>query len=103
MECYTIPLRVTSSLTILCICVFGMYQTHYQSIRFISLPIQDQANILHGIRGGWTMRSKIKNVVLLREAANQSMTMEKWIGYKEEGSLIPRGRQSRKEIEGSEL
>mgnify|MGYP000344262472 CR=1 FL=1 len=69
----------------------------------MSLPIQDQANVLHGIRGGWTMRSKIKNVVLLREAANQRMTMEKWIGYKEEGSLIPRGRQSRKEIEGSEL
>ena len=49
----------------------------------MSLPIQDQANVLHGIRGGWTMRSKIKNVVLLREAANQRMTMEKWIGYEE--------------------
>ena len=69
----------------------------------MSLPIQDQANILHGIRGGWTMRSKIKNVVLLREAANQRMTMEKWIGYKEEGSLIPRGRGTPDRIEGSKL
>ena len=29
--------------------------------------------------------------------------MEKWIGYKEEGSLIPRGRGSLDRIEGSEL
>ena len=35
----------------------------------MSLPLQDQANILHGIRGGWTMRSKIVNVVLLGEVA----------------------------------
>ena len=36
--------------------------------RFISLPMPDQANILHGIRGGWT------NALLLREGANQRMT-----------------------------
>ena len=47
------------------------------------LPIQDQANILHGIRGGWTMRSEIINALMLREVANQRMKMEKWIGYEE--------------------
>ena len=31
--------------------------------------------------------------LLIREAANQRTTMEKGIGYKEEGSLIPRGRE----------
>ena len=69
----------------------------------MSLPLQDQANILHGIKGGWIMRAEIINALLIREASTQRKTMEKWIGYKEEGSLIPRGRQSRKEIEGSEL
>ena len=38
--------------------------------RFMSLRIQDQANILHGIRRGWTMRSKIINDLLLRETAD---------------------------------
>ena len=32
----------------------------------MSLPLQDQANILHGIRGGWTMRSEIINALLIR-------------------------------------
>ena len=63
------------------------------------MPIQDQANILHGIRGRWTMRSEIMNALLLREVANQRMTMEKWIGYREEGSLIPRGRETLDMIE----
>ena len=43
----------------------------------MSLPIQDQANILHGIMGGWTMRSEIINALLLREVANQRTPMEK--------------------------
>ena len=68
----------------------------------MSLPIQDQPNILHGIRGGWTVRSEIINALLLREAANQRTTMEKWIGY-EEGSLIPRGKETPNRIKGSEL
>ena len=34
------------------------------------------------------MRSEIMNALLLREAANQRTTMEKWIGVEEEGSLI---------------
>ena len=38
------------------------------------------------------MRSKIINALLLREVVNQMTTLEKWIGYEEEGSLIPRGR-----------
>ena len=38
--------------------------------RFMSLPIQDQANILHGIKGGWAMLSEIINALLIREAAN---------------------------------
>ena len=69
----------------------------------MSPTIQDQANILHGIRGRWTMRSRIINALLLREAANERMTMEKWIGYEEEGSLIPRGRGTPDRIELSEL
>ena len=69
----------------------------------MSLPIQDQANILHGIGGGWTMRTEIINALLLRETANQRTTMEKWIGYEEEGSLIPRGRETLDMIEGFEL
>ena len=54
-------------------------------------------------RGGWTMRFGIINVVLLREAANQRMTMEKWIGYEGDGSLLPRGREPLDRIEGNEL
>ena len=69
----------------------------------MSLLIQDQANILHGIKGGWTMRCEIINTLMLREAANQSTTMEKWIGYEEEGSLISRGRETLDKIEGFEL
>ena len=49
------------------------------------------------------MRSEIMNALLLREAANQRTTMEKWIGYEEEGSLIPRGREPSYRIEGHEL
>ena len=69
----------------------------------MSFSIQDQANILYGIKSGWTMRSEIINTLLLNEAVNQRMTMEKWIGYKEEGSLIPRGRETLDKIEGHEL
>ena len=69
----------------------------------MSLLIQGQANILHGIQGGWIRRSEIINALMLREAANQSPKMEKWIGYEEEGSLIPRGRETLDKIEGSEL
>ena len=50
----------------------------------MSLPLHDQDNILHGIKGGWTMRSEIINALLIREAATQRMTMEKLIGYEEE-------------------
>ena len=67
----------------------------------MSLPIQDQANILHGIKGGQTMRSEIINALLLWEAANRRTTIEKWIGYEEEGSLIPRGRETPDKTEGS--
>ena len=52
--------------------------------RWFTLPIQDQANILHGIRGRWTMRSEIMNALLLREVANLRTIMQKWIGYEEE-------------------
>ena len=45
--------------------------------RFMSLRLQDQANILHGIMRGWTMRSEIINALLLREVANQRTPMEK--------------------------
>ena len=69
----------------------------------MSLPLQDQANILHGIKGGWTIRSKIINALLIREVATERTTMEKWIGYEEEGSLIPRGRGTPDRIELSEL
>ena len=69
----------------------------------MSFAIQDQANILRGIRGGWTMRSEIINALLLREAANQRMIMEKWIGYEQEGSFISRGRETPDMIEGYEL
>ena len=61
------------------------------------------ANILHGIMGGWTMRSEIINALLLREVVNQMTTLEKWIGYEEEGSLIPRGGETLDRIEGHEL
>ena len=63
----------------------------------MSLPIQDQANILNGIRGGWTMRSEIINALML----NQRMTMEKWICYEEEIFFIPRVRETSDKVEGS--
>ena len=69
---------------------------------FISFPIQDQANILNGIRGGWTMRSEIINALFLRKTANSRTIIGKWIGS-EEGFLIPRGRESPDKIEGHEL
>ena len=47
--------------------------------RFMSLPVQDQANMLHGIRDNWTMSSEIINALMLRETANQRTTMERWI------------------------
>ena len=49
------------------------------------------------------MRSEIMNTLLLGEAANQRTTMEKWIGYEEEGSLIPRGREAPDRIQSHEL
>ena len=48
----------------------------------MSLQIQGQANILHGTRGRWTVRSKIINVLLIREDVNHRMTIEKWIDYR---------------------
>ena len=69
----------------------------------MSPPLQGQANIFHGIGGGWTLRSKFMNALLLREVANQRTTIEKWICYEEEGSLIPRGREPPYRIEGHEL
>ena len=69
----------------------------------MSLPIQDQANLLHGIRGGWTVTSEMINALFLREVANQRNKMEKWIGYEEEGSLSPRGRETPDMIECHEL
>ena len=76
---------------------------HGVTLDEVSLPLQDQANILHGIRGGWTMRSEIINALMLREAVNQSTTMEKWIGYEEDGFLIPRVRETSDKVEGSKL
>ena len=68
----------------------------------MSLPIKDQANIIHGIKSRWTMRSEFINTLPLREASNQRMTMKKWIGYEEEGSLIPRGKETPDMIEDFE-
>ena len=69
----------------------------------MALPLQDQANILHGIKGGWTMTSEIMNSLLLREVSNQRMSTEKWIYNAEEGSLIPRGRETLDRIQSHEL
>mgnify|MGYP006973826014 CR=1 FL=1 len=52
--------------------------------------------------GKWTLRSKIVNTLLLGEVASPRMAMEKWIGNKE-GSLIPRGRETRDRIQGHKL
>ena len=49
------------------------------------------------------MTSEIMNSLLLREVSNQRMSTEKWIYNAEEGSLIPRGRETLDKIEGSEL
>ena len=49
------------------------------------------------------MRSEIINALLIRDAATQRTTMEKWIGHDEEGSVIPRCRATPDRIEGSEL
>ena len=49
----------------------------------MSLPIQDEANILHGIRGMCTMVFEISNALLIREISNQRTTIDMWIGYKE--------------------
>ena len=67
----------------------------------MSLPLQYQDNILHGIKGGWTMRSEIANSLWLMETANQRTTIEKWIGY-DEFSLISRGREILNMIESHE-
>ena len=71
--------------------------------RFMSLPLHDQANILHGVRGGWTMRLEIINALMIRDATTQRKKMEKWIGHEEEGYLIPRCRGTLDKIEGFEL
>ena len=55
-----------------------------------------------GKGGRWTMRYEIINALLLREVANQRTIMKKWIGY-EEGSLIPKSRETPDMIEGFEL
>ena len=68
----------------------------------MSLLVQDEANILYGIKGGWTMRSKIVSSLLLGEAASPRMIMEKWIGN-DEGSLTPRDSETLDRIEGHEL
>ena len=49
------------------------------------------------------MRSEIMNALLLREVSNQRMSTEKWIYNAEEGSLIPRGRETLGKIQGNEL
>ena len=69
----------------------------------MSLLVQDESNILHGIKGGWTMRFEIVNGLLLGEAASSRMTMENWIGNEEEGSLIPRGKETYDRIQCHEL
>ena len=52
----------------------------------------------------WTMRSKIiKFALLLREAPNQRMRMEEWIGYEGEASLIPRARETPSKTKGHEV
>ena len=51
----------------------------------------------------WTMISEIINTLLLREATNQRMTMEKWVGYEEEDSLIPRGMEILDKIDSHEV
>ena len=49
------------------------------------------------------MKSEIINALLIRESATQRMTMEKWIGHEEKGSLILRSRGSLDKLEGPEL
>ena len=49
------------------------------------------------------MRSEIINALLTRDVATQRTTMEKWISYEEEGSLISRCRGTTNMIKGSEL
>ena len=58
----------------------------------MSLTIQDQSNILQGIRGRLTMRFEIINALFLREVVNHK-----------EGSLNPRGRETLDKIASSEL
>ena len=58
---------------------------------------------LHGIMGRRTIRYEIINALLLKEAANQRMTMEKWVGYEEEDSLIPRGMEILDKIDSHEV
>ena len=69
----------------------------------MSLPRQDQANILHGIMGQWIMRSGIMNNLLFGKIVSPMTTMEKWIGNEEEGSLIPRDKEILNRIQGHEL
>ena len=45
------------------------------------------------------MRSEIINALMLRQTANQRTTMEKWIGYEEEGFFILRVRETPDKVE----
>mgnify|MGYP000329519481 FL=1 len=68
----------------------------------MSLSLQYQANILDRIIVRWIMRLEIVNALLLGEVASPKTTMEKSIGN-EEGSLIPRGRETPDRIQGHKL
>ena len=45
------------------------------------------------------MRSENINALLIREVATQRTTMEKWIGYEEEGFFILRVRETPDKVE----
>ena len=48
--------------------------------RFMLLPIRDQANILHGIRGGLAMRAEIINAVMKNFGQRQKPGNISYIG-----------------------
>ena len=50
-------------------CRRSMKEYRMLEVVYVTMTLQDQANILHRIRGKWTMRSKIVNALLLGEAA----------------------------------
>ena len=50
--------------------------------RFMSFPIQDQANILPGIRGGWTMRSEMTVYIISNTRSSQHTPWNQgWMDY----------------------